>query len=179
MFHSYGLLSCSVFWSFLLFCYKLKSFAILKTCVGIYLNFFIVSPGTWQHLIVSLLIGNKFMIKLRRTMNFQSLVKDNNFVFSKIMLIIYLITVSKYCFLMLLLNVKRKLQLRVLLSMEIVGKLLLAVIIINITLFNENVCNKNLIFVTDMYNNLTYCSLYQSIRVHTNWILWSLLTVTY
>lgn len=70
--------------------------------------------------------------------------KDNNFVFNKIMLIIYLITVSKYCFLMLLLNVKRRLQLRVLLSLEIVGKLLLAVIIMDTTLSNENVYNLEL-----------------------------------
>lgn len=60
------------------------------------------------------------------------------------MLIIYLITVSIYCFLMLLLNVKRRLQLGVLLAMEIAEKLLLAVIIMDITLSNKNVCNLEL-----------------------------------
>lgn len=45
---------------------------------------------------------------------------------------------------MLLLNVKRRLQLGVLLAMEIAEKLLLAVIIMDITLSNKNVCNLEL-----------------------------------
>lgn len=45
---------------------------------------------------------------------------------------------------MLLLNVKRRLQLGVLLAVEIVEKLLLAVIIMDIALSNKNVCNLEL-----------------------------------